>query len=104
MEFESVRQLHRALLIPELLNNILSLMDRDESAVNARVCKQWSDIALDLIWREVVGLARLLELLKPGYNRNHRFNVRHLFSECSPAKLLAGCILCRLSMMIDRQT
>ncbi|KAJ8583878.1 hypothetical protein M405DRAFT_774890, partial [Rhizopogon salebrosus TDB-379] len=74
MEFESVRQLHRALLIPELLNNILSLMDRDESAVNARVCKQWSDIALDLIWREVVGLARLLELLKPGYNRNHRFN------------------------------
>ncbi|KAJ8592766.1 hypothetical protein M405DRAFT_812276 [Rhizopogon salebrosus TDB-379] len=72
MEFESVRQLHRALSIPELLNNILGLMERDENVVNACVCKQWSDIALDLIWREVVSLPRLLNILRPrqiqGYN------------------------------------
>jgi hypothetical protein len=49
-------------------------MERDENVVNACVCKQWSDIALDLIWREVVSLPRLLNILWP--RQIHGYNVR----------------------------
>ncbi|OJA14169.1 hypothetical protein AZE42_12396 [Rhizopogon vesiculosus] len=54
---------HRALLIPELLENILSFMNRDDNVINACVCKQQSEIALDLIQWEVENLLQLLALL-----------------------------------------
>ncbi|OAX37634.1 hypothetical protein K503DRAFT_719480 [Rhizopogon vinicolor AM-OR11-026] len=65
----SVMQPHRVLFIPELLQNILSFMDRADNVFNACVCKQWSEIALDLIWREVNDLPRLLGLLRPCQRR-----------------------------------
>src|SRR5882757_1475449 len=79
----SVMQPHRVLFIPELLQNILSFMDRADNVFNACVCKQWSEIALDLIWREVNDLPRLLGLLRPCQRRGAS-TVRHLFSKCLP--------------------
>ncbi|OJA20968.1 hypothetical protein AZE42_09179 [Rhizopogon vesiculosus] len=62
---ESVMGPYRVLFIPELLDNILSFMDRDDNMINARVCKQWSEIALDLVWWEVVSLHKFLNILRP---------------------------------------
>ncbi|OAX37481.1 hypothetical protein K503DRAFT_742642 [Rhizopogon vinicolor AM-OR11-026] len=56
---------YRVLFIPELLDNILSFMNRDYNMINAHVCKQWSEIALDLVWWEVVNLHELLNILRP---------------------------------------
>ncbi|KAG1744906.1 uncharacterized protein EDB91DRAFT_1121572 [Suillus paluster] len=61
----SVMQPHRVLFIPELLDTILSFMDGDDHVINACVCRQWSEITLDCIWREVDDLPRLLTLLRP---------------------------------------
>lgn len=69
----SIMQPHRVLFIPELLGIILSFMDEDDHVNNACVCKQWSDITLDIIWREVDGLSRLLTLLRP-YKLKGRYN------------------------------
>ena len=74
---------HRVLFIPELLKNILSFLDRLDNVINACVCKQWSEIALDLIWREVNNLPRLLTLLRP-YKTRGVSNVRQIFSEYLP--------------------
>lgn len=73
--FMSVMQPHRVLFIPELLGIILSFVDEDDHVNNACVCKQWSEIALDIIWKEVDGLSRLLTLLRP-YKITGRYNVR----------------------------
>jgi len=70
---------HLALLIPELLEKTLSFMDRDANVINARVCKKWSGIALDLVWMEVESLPRLLNLLRPYQTRNGSI-VRYLSS------------------------
>ncbi|KAG2113408.1 uncharacterized protein F5147DRAFT_680821 [Suillus discolor] len=69
----SVMQPHRVLFIPELLGIILSFVDEDDHVNNACVCKQWSEIALDIIWKEVDGLSRLLTLLRP-YTITGRYN------------------------------
>ncbi|KAG1857028.1 hypothetical protein DFJ58DRAFT_727051 [Suillus subalutaceus] len=61
----SVIQPHRVLFIPELLGIIFSFVDEDDHVNNACVCKEWSEITLDIIWREVDDLSRLLALLRP---------------------------------------
>jgi hypothetical protein len=83
MPLISLMQPHRVLLIPELLQNILSFLDRADTVANACVCKQWSEIALDLIWREVNSLPRLLALLRPHQTCGFSV-VRIHFSKCSP--------------------
>ncbi|KAG1764421.1 hypothetical protein EDD22DRAFT_883407 [Suillus occidentalis] len=70
----SVMQLHRVLFIPELLGIILSFVDEDDYVNIACVCKQWSEITLDVIWREVDDLSRLLSLLRP-YKIRGRYNL-----------------------------
>ncbi|KAF9524767.1 hypothetical protein CPB83DRAFT_773231 [Crepidotus variabilis] len=57
--------MQKVLLIPELLDLIFGLVDTPSNAVNARVCKAWSSIALDALWREVDDLPRLFSLLAP---------------------------------------
>jgi len=57
--------MHRVLRIPELLQMIFGVLDLPSNTVNARVCKQWSDIALDMLWREVDGLHILFRILAP---------------------------------------
>ncbi|OAX34058.1 hypothetical protein K503DRAFT_725012 [Rhizopogon vinicolor AM-OR11-026] len=66
---------HMVLLIPELLENILSFVDRRENVINACVCKQWSEIAMDLVWREVESLPEFLTLLRPSQTRGVSQNV-----------------------------
>jgi len=44
---------------------IFGVLDLPSNTVNARVCKQWSDIALDMLWREVDGLHILFRILAP---------------------------------------
>ncbi|KAJ7284598.1 hypothetical protein C8J57DRAFT_1119522 [Mycena rebaudengoi] len=54
---------HRALAIPELLDMIFSFLDDPSNASNASVCKRWSEIALDTLWRGVDDLHRLFSIL-----------------------------------------
>jgi hypothetical protein len=56
---------HRVLSIPELLELIFLHLDRASNASNACVCKAWSQIALDTLWREVDDMPRLLSILSP---------------------------------------
>lgn len=58
---------HRILFIPELLVVIFSFLDRGTNVTNAQVCKRWSEIALDLVWKEVDNLLGLFDLLQPTY-------------------------------------
>ncbi|KIO32387.1 hypothetical protein M407DRAFT_18698 [Tulasnella calospora MUT 4182] len=53
----------RTLAIPELLYIIFSFSDAPELARSARVCKNWSDRALDELWRDLDSVFPLLELL-----------------------------------------
>jgi hypothetical protein len=57
--------MHRVLAIPELLDMIFGFLDEGFNATNARVSKQWSEIALDTLWRDVSDLYRLFGLLAP---------------------------------------
>ena len=57
--------MHRVLRIPELLQMIFGILDLPSNTVNARVCKQWSDIALDILWREIDELYILFKILAP---------------------------------------
>jgi hypothetical protein len=56
---------NRALRIPELLINIFDLLDKPSNANNARVCKQWSDIAFGCLWSEVDNICHLFNKLAP---------------------------------------
>ncbi|KAF4597853.1 F-box domain-containing protein [Pleurotus pulmonarius] len=55
----------RVLGIPELLAHIFSVSTRQANAVHARVCKEWSDVALDILWWRVHNIAHLMRLLSP---------------------------------------
>ncbi|PFH47527.1 hypothetical protein AMATHDRAFT_67573 [Amanita thiersii Skay4041] len=58
---------HRVLYIPELLDMVFNYLEPFSNAVNARVCKRWSEVALDTLWREVDDMHRLCTLLAPLY-------------------------------------
>ncbi|KAJ7475723.1 hypothetical protein FB451DRAFT_1173730 [Mycena latifolia] len=55
---------NRVLEIPELLHMIFGFLGT-ENASNARVCKRWSEICLDILWSEVDDLHRLFGVLRP---------------------------------------
>ncbi|KAJ6630977.1 hypothetical protein B0H10DRAFT_700522 [Mycena sp. CBHHK59/15] len=59
----STSPVRRVLEIPELLDMIFGFLDNSSNASNASVCKRWSEIALDTLWREVYDLYRLLSIL-----------------------------------------
>ncbi|KAJ8522446.1 hypothetical protein ONZ45_g949 [Pleurotus djamor] len=56
---------HRALQIPELLSSICQYLSPKDTLANACVCKTWSNIALDALWRQVDDISILLSLLAP---------------------------------------
>jgi hypothetical protein len=64
---------HRVLFIPELLDIIFNFLDRDANVANACVCKRWSEIALDVVWKEVDDLLHLFRLLKPIVHQEDTF-------------------------------
>ncbi|THU88240.1 hypothetical protein K435DRAFT_782099 [Dendrothele bispora CBS 962.96] len=45
--------MHATLRIPELLRSIFENSSREDNIQNALVCKQWSDISLDVVWYDV---------------------------------------------------
>ena len=57
--------MQRVLLIPELVEMIFSYLDASDNAVNARVCRRWCNVALDILWRDVEDMCRLFNLLAP---------------------------------------
>ncbi|KAH9474987.1 hypothetical protein JR316_0012086 [Psilocybe cubensis] len=57
--------MHRVLNIPELLDMVFSFLEPPSNAVNARVCRRWSEIALDALWKDVRDLELLFGLLAP---------------------------------------
>ncbi|KDQ49543.1 hypothetical protein JAAARDRAFT_165540 [Jaapia argillacea MUCL 33604] len=64
--------IHRVLFIPELLDLVFSYLDHSANANNACVCKQWSEIALDTLWKSVDDIGRLFALLAPVIKREGR--------------------------------
>ncbi|KIL63073.1 hypothetical protein M378DRAFT_107697 [Amanita muscaria Koide BX008] len=71
--------MQRVILIPELLDMIFSYLDISDNANNARVCKQWCDVALDTLWREVDDFSRLFSLLAPlCYNEDLEYRFSRL--------------------------
>ncbi|TFK87886.1 hypothetical protein K466DRAFT_645714 [Polyporus arcularius HHB13444] len=57
--------IQRVLTIPELLEMIFSFLEKGDLSRNALVCKAWSEVALDILWRDVDDLPRMLHLLAP---------------------------------------
>ncbi|KAJ7494625.1 hypothetical protein B0H11DRAFT_910388 [Mycena galericulata] len=56
---------NRVLEIPELLDMVFGFLDNPSNAANASVCRRWSEIALDTLWRDVNDLYRLFGILRP---------------------------------------
>lgn len=50
---------------PELLQEIFNLLDLALIAVNARVCQQWSNLALYMLWEDVDDPYLLFKILAP---------------------------------------
>ncbi|KAF8833151.1 hypothetical protein BDN67DRAFT_1017888 [Paxillus ammoniavirescens] len=74
MRVHAVQRLHseplpspvqHLLFVPEVVDVIFNFLDRKTNLTNAFVCKQWSQIALDVVWKEVDNLIQLFSLLKP---------------------------------------
>lgn len=61
--YQSVLQ--RVSSIPELLDLIFDNLDPTSNANNVVVCKVWSEVARDKLWREVYNPRRLLSILAP---------------------------------------
>lgn len=56
--------MHRALTIPELIHEIFSYVTTSVLASSVSiVCKQWSDISTEIIWRKLDDLTPLLRLI-----------------------------------------
>ncbi|KAF8129848.1 hypothetical protein EV363DRAFT_1219642 [Boletus edulis] len=64
---------HRVLFIPELLDIIFNFLGRHTNVTNACVCKRWSEVALDVVWKEVDDLLHLFRLLKPISHQHDTF-------------------------------
>ncbi|KAJ7650397.1 hypothetical protein FB45DRAFT_17131 [Roridomyces roridus] len=55
----------RVLQIPELLALVFQFLDPESQCAGLLVCKRWSEIALDALWRVVDDLHRLFSILGP---------------------------------------
>ncbi|KAK0233887.1 hypothetical protein IW262DRAFT_119008 [Armillaria fumosa] len=56
--------MHRALTIPELIHEIFSHVNTSDLASSVSiVCKRWSDISTEIIWRKLDDLQPLLRLI-----------------------------------------
>jgi hypothetical protein len=63
MKFLEKLAADRVLETPELLDLIFRELSRSDNARNARVSKQWLNVALDSVWREVDDLLILFKVL-----------------------------------------
>ncbi len=82
-------QSHRVLQIPEILDFIFGLLDRQSNVANAQVCEAWFNVALDALWGhvddwEVTSLFAILaplEVSDNGYVRNSISLIRYELSK-----------------------
>ncbi|KAH8109617.1 hypothetical protein DFH11DRAFT_1730892 [Phellopilus nigrolimitatus] len=61
----SLSGLQRVLAVEELLDVIFDFATRDTKARCARVCKSWSNVALDSLWKSMDSVRPALSLLSP---------------------------------------
>ncbi|KAG8978744.1 hypothetical protein FRB93_010892 [Tulasnella sp. JGI-2019a] len=54
-----------ALKIPEILEEVMQLSERPDRAASARVCRSWTPVAIDVLWRDLDSIFPLLELIAP---------------------------------------
>jgi hypothetical protein len=74
----------RALQVLELLDMVLRGLDRKTLAKAARVCRDWSNIALGHLWETLIDLLPLFKLLAPnGFELKENKLVCDLFSSLS---------------------
>lgn len=50
---------------PELLHKIFRYLGPSSNAKNARVCLEWHESALDVLWYHAEGLYNILNILAP---------------------------------------
>ena len=63
--FTSRATTNRVLEIPEILELVFSFLDREDNFQNLVVCKNWSELALNNLWRHVDDPIRLFSILSP---------------------------------------
>ncbi|KAG8944659.1 hypothetical protein FRC04_001623 [Tulasnella sp. 424] len=88
------------LAVPELLANVLSFATQSTLASCALACKSWSDVALDVLWRNLDSVFPLLEMLMgmellgdldyPSPNSLQRLSSRLSRADWSRFQLYAG--------------
>jgi hypothetical protein len=98
MRAHAVPPSQRVLFIPELVDIIFNLLDRKTNATNALVCKQWSQIALDVVWKEVDDLLQLFRLLKPIRLDLHKSEEELYAFYVSHLKSYYGCCLMKCTL------
>ena len=76
----------------ELCEHILSYADRSTLARCARVCKLWSEPALDILWRGRIPIDNFLKILHPQVRTAL---LKHHFERCLISSLLSGLQLNR---------
>lgn len=57
--------MERVIGLPDLLQRIFGFLDLASNSANARVCQQWSDLALDMLWKNVDNPYVLFKILAP---------------------------------------
>lgn len=62
--------MHLALSIQEVLLRIFGLLPQACNARNARVCKAWSPVALDCLWRDIADVSDVFFSLAGGMRLN----------------------------------
>lgn len=74
----SGENMHPALSIHEVLMGIFVLLPHKSNARNAQVCKTWSPIALDCLWRDIIDVGDLIISLAGALKEDgHGEWVRH---------------------------
>lgn len=94
----------RVLAMPELLSMIFQFLDQGSNAANARVNKQWSDLALDVLWKEVHDLHRLFGLLAPLDSAAEATEGMHVRAAIPRSNIHLPCNIYRNSRARSNQT
>lgn len=68
--------------VVELLAMVFSHLDKKSLARCARVCKLWSDTALDILWHDLTDFRPLLTLLAPMTGRDKTAGGRTIQHSC----------------------
>lgn len=62
--------MHKALTLPEILIRVFAFLPCSTNATNARVCKTWSDPALDDVWYEIHDVSKTFRALAATFESN----------------------------------